>query len=68
MYKVWVLAYGEINYATNGLEFNTIEDAIAYANDLLSRWFGAKEYAILPNNLTSYNFTQCEIDAFRVDK
>jgi len=48
MYKVWVLAYGEKTWATNGLEFETAEDAGSYGRDLLSRWFGAKEFAVLP--------------------
>ena len=25
-YKVWVLAYGESTWATNGLEFDSVED------------------------------------------
>ena len=37
-YKVWVLAYGETDYCTNGLEFDTREEATDYGNDLASRW------------------------------
>jgi hypothetical protein len=50
MYKVWILAYGETTWATNALEFETIKEARVYADELLSRWLGAKEYAILPVN------------------
>jgi len=48
MYKVWVLGVGERMYATNGLEFNTISEAKSYGNDLLSRWFGAERFEVLP--------------------
>ena len=48
MYKVWVLGVGESTYATNGLEFNTVDDATKWGNDLLMRWFGADRFVVLP--------------------
>lgn len=54
MYKVWVLATGEVKWATNGLEFETVEDADNYGKDLLARWWGAKEFAVLPVGSTGY--------------
>ena len=48
MFKVWVLGVGETTYATNGLDFNTIGEAKEYGNDLLSRWFGADRFVVLP--------------------
>ena len=48
MYKAWIKAVGEKSWATNGLEFNTVQKAKNYANDLLSRWYGADKFAILP--------------------
>jgi len=48
MYKVWILGVGENTWATNGRDFDTIEAARNYGNDLLSRWFGADRFAILP--------------------
>ncbi len=48
MYKVWVLGVGESTWATNGLDFDTIEKAKTYGNDLLSRWFGADRFVVLP--------------------
>ena len=50
MYKVWVLGVGESKYATNGLDFDTINEANSYGNDLLSRWFGAETFKILPKS------------------
>ena len=49
-YKAWIKAVGESTYATNGLDFDSIDDAKSYASDLLSRWFGADTFAILPVN------------------
>lgn len=48
MYKVWVKAVGESSYNTNALEFDTIENANNYGNDLLGRWFGADSFEVLP--------------------
>ena len=48
MFKCWVLGGGESSYATNGLEFETIGEAKAYGDNLLSRWFGAEHFVILP--------------------
>ena len=50
MYKVWILGVGESTYATNGLDFDTIDDANSYGNDLLSRWFGADIFKVLPKS------------------
>ena len=48
MYKVWILGVGERTYATNGRDFDTIEEARKYGNDLLSRWYGADSFVVLP--------------------
>ena len=53
-YKVWILAVGENSWATNGLKFKSVELAQEYGRDLLSRWYGADRFAVLP--LTD-NFT-----------
>lgn len=45
-FKVEVLAYGEANFASNGLRFATREEAEGYRADLFSRWMGAKETRI----------------------
>jgi len=50
MYKVWILARGETTWCVNGLDFATVEEAKAYADDLMSRWMGADKYAILPKD------------------
>ena len=47
-FKVWVLGVGENSFCTNGLEFDTIVDAVIYGEDLLSRWFGAEDFKVLP--------------------
>lgn len=48
MFKVWILGVGESTFATNALEFATVEEANTYGNDLLSRWFGADRFVVLP--------------------
>ena len=50
MFKIWILAYGESTYATNGLDFPTIEEAQEYGHNLLSRWYGAEKFAVLPQD------------------
>jgi len=50
MFKVWILAVGEKNWNTNGLDFGTIDAANQYGRDLLSRWFGADKFVVLPKN------------------
>jgi len=56
MFKVWILGVGESKFATNALEFGTIEEANTYGNDLLSRWFGADRFVVLPlsDDFTGY--------------
>jgi len=61
MYKVWILAAGETLWATNELDFDTVPDALAYANDPMSRWMGAKEFAILPKDDRFTGFLSHEI-------
>ena len=50
MYKVWILAVGEALWCTNQVDHETIEEAQSCADDLFSRWMGAREYAILPKD------------------
>lgn len=40
-YRADVAGSGEGTWATNALTFPTVEDATAYAHDLLGRWMGA---------------------------
>ncbi len=47
-FKVWVLGVGENIYCTNGLDFETVEKAHDYGEELLSRWFGAEDFKVLP--------------------
>lgn len=48
IWKVFVSAVGEDcdghGWHTNGLEFATKEEADKWGEDLLGRWFGAKEF------------------------
>jgi RNAse (barnase) inhibitor barstar len=48
MFKVWCKDRGSETYATNGLEFESIESAEEYARDLYSRWFALEDWVILP--------------------
>ena len=50
MFKVWVKGVGETTYATNGLDFETVEAAKTWGNDLMSRWFGAESFLVLPKD------------------
>lgn len=61
LYKVWILAYGETTWATNQLDFETFDEAKSYAVDLLCRWMGAKEFAILPKDDQFTGFLSHEI-------
>ncbi len=53
-YKVYVRACGETSYCTNGLDFNTAEEARDYGNDLLGRWFGADRFEVLRVNKNNH--------------
>jgi hypothetical protein len=46
-YKVEILPVGEAEWCSNGLVFETAEAADTYGRDLLSRWFGAREYRVV---------------------
>ena len=48
MYKVLVHGLGEKTYVGNGLEFETVDAAMLYGNELLGRWFGADDFQVLP--------------------
>ncbi len=48
MYKCWFLGVGENRYATNGLEFDTIQEADDYGENKLFHWTGAEDFKILP--------------------
>lgn len=61
MYKAWVLASGERTWATNGLEFATVDEAQAYAKDLFSRWFGADNIAVLPTDVAEKGFISTDV-------
>lgn len=43
-WKCFVKAYGENEYNTNGLAFETQQEAEAYGNELLSRWYAAETF------------------------
>ena len=61
MFKTWIKGCGEKSYATNGLEFDTVDDAKNYGNDLLSRWFGAESFEVLPMRVDFQGFLSQEI-------
>ena len=50
MFKVWVKATGDRSYATNNLEFETVDKARKYGSDLFMRWMGAEKWAVLPKS------------------
>ena len=39
---------GEPVWSTNGLEFDSYEDARAYGSALLFRWMAVREFAVVP--------------------
>ena len=59
-YKVWVLAAGETTWATNALEFDTVDEANKWGSGLMWRWLAANDYAVLPvkPELTGYLSTE----------
>ena len=46
-YKVLVYVKGETAPSSNGLRFNTIEEATVYAKDLYSRWTAVERYEVV---------------------
>tara|TARA_Y100000588_G_scaffold382319_1_gene469554 strand:+ start:1229 stop:1420 length:192 start_codon:yes stop_codon:yes gene_type:complete len=46
MYKVWILAKGETKWATNSMNYHTIEEAERAAQSLFSRWMAAEEWSV----------------------
>ena len=46
-YKVFFLKSGESTYATNGLNFDTSEDAEIYGKELFFRWWGIDKWLII---------------------
>jgi hypothetical protein len=46
-FKVFCLATGEDTYCTNGLKFNTIEDAETYGKELFFRWWGLDKWMVV---------------------
>lgn len=48
MYKTWVLGHGESRWATNGMEYPSIEVAEGAALGLYCRWTGARAITVLP--------------------
>ena len=56
-YKAEIKAVGESSYNSNGLRFATAQEAKDYADELLSRWFGAESYRIIESeDLVNYTF------------
>jgi hypothetical protein len=49
-FKVEILAVGETKFVANALRFGTDQEGKDYGNDLLSRWFGAKEFRVVPSD------------------
>ncbi len=45
-YKVWVIADSSGHWATNGLEFDSMDDANDWGIGLLMRWTAAKDYQV----------------------
>ena len=46
-YKVYCLACGESTYATNGLKFNTLEEAETYGEELFFKWWGLSKWMLI---------------------
>lgn len=68
-YKVWVMGVGETTYATNGMDFATVGEAFSYGHELLSRWFGADNFKVLPMSFDPEGFPNQEtIDANAVEE
>jgi len=61
MYKVWCLEVGGRSYATNALEFETVEDAKAYGNDLYSRWFTLDKWAVVPTSVATNGYLSPDV-------
>lgn len=47
MFKVW-MTDDNLSYATNALKFTALEEVQKHAQDLFSRWLGARAWAVLP--------------------
>jgi hypothetical protein len=45
-FKVEVLADRSGVWATNGLSFETVEDAVVYAHDLYGRWTSVSQWRV----------------------
>lgn len=50
MFQVWVTTKGDKNCSTNALTFDTVEEAVAYAEDLHSRWMAVMLWFVVPVN------------------
>ena len=48
-YKVWVIADSSGQWCTNGLEFDTEQEAKTYARDLAGRWTAVREWQVRPS-------------------
>ena len=49
-FKVQVAGIGENVWSENALRFDSVEEAKAYASDLLGRWFGADMARVVPSD------------------
>ena len=68
-YKVWILGVGETTWATNGIEYDTVESAKNAAIDLHRRWFGADKWAVLPIKDELVGFLSHElVDKFAIER
>jgi hypothetical protein len=55
--KCEVRAVGESSFNSNALRFATEEECTAYGNELLSRWFGADTFRVVPSDdAVNYKF------------
>jgi hypothetical protein len=66
-YKTWFLTAGSNTYATNALEFDSVEEAENYAFLLALRWTAVSNYKVLPrgDNLPQF-LTPDEADRLAV--
>jgi hypothetical protein len=51
-FKVEVIADNSGKWAGNGLTFDTVDAAEAYARDLMSRWTLVREWRVVPVAVT----------------
>jgi hypothetical protein len=60
MYKLYVMTTEGGSWATNAVEFDTVEEARAWGADLFSRWMLVTDYAVIEGTGTEPIATDLE--------